>query len=98
MELKNKLIERARAYCLRGLTAGEIGKLLDISPRTVHRYIAQSGCREISAPKTIHEKAFELSKMGYSYAEIAKKLRISKSTVYNWHRKRKQQEPETGRV
>jgi len=94
MELKEKTVEKVRAYYLRGLNGKEIGKLLDISPRTVQRYISESGCREISEPKTIQQKAFELSANGFSYAEVAKKLRISKTTVYLWHKKRKQQPTE----
>ncbi|MDR2824836.1 MAG: helix-turn-helix domain-containing protein [Prevotellaceae bacterium] len=92
MELKDKILEKVRGYYLRGLNAKETGKLLDISPRTVQRYISQSGCRKISEPKTIQQKAFELSGRGYSYAEVAKKLRVSKTTVYLWHKKRKQSE------
>jgi DNA-directed RNA polymerase specialized sigma24 family protein len=94
MELKDKILEKVRGYYLRGLTAKETGKLLDISPRTVQRYISQSGYHEISEPKTIQQKAFELSAKGFSYSEVAKRLRISKTTVYLWHRKRKQQPPE----
>jgi len=94
MELKAKTLEKVWAYYLRGLNGKEIGKLLDISPRTVQRYISGSGCRETLEPKTIHQKAFELSAQGHSYAEIAKKLRISKTTVYLWHKKRKQQPTE----
>jgi len=89
MELKEQTLEKVRKYFLMGLNGKEIGKLLDISPRTVQRYILESGCREISEPKTIQQKAFELSGKGFSYSEVAKRLRISKTTVYLWHKKRK---------
>ncbi len=94
MELKEKTLERISRYYLMGLNGKEIGKLLDISPRTVQRYISESGTRETTEPKTIQQKAFELSAKGFSYAEIAKRLQISKTTVYLWHRKRKQQPTE----
>ncbi|MDO5665142.1 MAG: helix-turn-helix domain-containing protein [Bacteroidia bacterium] len=94
MELKEKTLAKVRRYCLMGLNGKEIGKLLDISPRTVQRYISESGTRETSEPKTIQQKAFELSAKGFSYSEVAKRLRVSKTTVYLWHRKRKQQPTE----
>jgi transposase len=89
MELKVQTLRKVRKYYLMGLNGKEMGKLLGISPRTVQRYISESGCREALEPKTIHQKAFELSANGFSYSEIAKRLRISKTTVYLWHRKRK---------
>jgi DNA-directed RNA polymerase specialized sigma24 family protein len=91
MNVKELITEKIRGYYAKGLTYAEIGKLLDISPRTVQRYITSSGMKkELSEPKTIQQKAFELSAKGFSYAEIAGKLRVTKTTVYNWHRKRKQ--------
>lgn len=89
MEAKTIISEKVTGYYLKGLNYKEIGKLLDISPRTVQRYIKDSNCRELDEPKTIQQKAFELSERGFSYSEIAKKLRVSKTTVYLWHRKRK---------
>ena len=87
------IIEKVRNYYAKGLTYAEIGKLLDISSRTVQRYITASEIKkELDAPKTMQQKAFELSAKGFSYAEIAKKLRVTKTTVYNWHRKKKQTE------
>ena len=91
MELKEKILSKVRKYYLMGLNGKEIGKLLDISPRTAQRYISESGSRETSEPKTIQQKAFDLSAKGFSYADIAKRLRVSKTTVYLWHKKRQQQ-------
>ena len=85
------IIEKVRKYYLMGLTYTEIGKLLDISPRTVQRYMSKAQIKkEVTAPKTLQQKAFELSAKGFSYAEIANKLRVTKTTVYMWHRKQKQ--------
>lgn len=88
MEAKELILEKVRAYHLKGLTTNEIGKLLDLSPRTVQRYMTQGGIKELAEPKSVQQKAFELSAKGWSYTEIAKKLRVCKTTVYNWHKKR----------
>jgi len=91
MNVKDLITEKVRGYYAKGLTYAEIGKLLDISPRTVQRYMTSSGVKkELSEPKTIQQKAFELSAKGFSYSEIARKLRVTKTTVYNWHRRKKQ--------
>ena len=86
MEAKTIIEKKVTGYYLKGLNYKEISKLLDISPRTVQRYISESGCRETSEQKTIQQKAFELSAHGYSYADIAKRLRVCKTTVYLWHK------------
>ncbi|MCL1942953.1 MAG: helix-turn-helix domain-containing protein [Candidatus Azobacteroides sp.] len=91
MEAKTIIEKKVMGYYFKGLNYKEIGKLLDISPRTVQRYIAESGCRKTSEPKTNQQKAFELSAKGFSYSEVAKKLQVSKTSVYLWHKKRKQQ-------
>lgn len=89
METKTEITDKVAGYYLKGLNYKEISKLLDISPRTVQRYVKESGCRKINNPKSLHQKAFELSAKGFSYAQIAKKLKVSKTTVYLWHRKQK---------
>jgi len=94
MNVKEMITERVRNYYAKGLTYSEIGKLLELSSRTVQRYITASGVKnELAEPKTLQKKAFELSAKGFSYTEIAKKLRVTKTTVYNWHRKQKQATP-----
>jgi len=91
MNVKEAITEKIRGYFIKGLTYKEIGKLIDISPRTVQRYVTSSGVKkELAEPKTMQQKAFELSAKGLSYSEIAKKLRVSKTSVYLWHRSRKQ--------
>jgi DNA-directed RNA polymerase specialized sigma24 family protein len=88
MNVKDLITEKVRSYYAKGLTYAEIGKLLDLSSRTVQRYVTSSGVKkELATPKTLQQKAFELSEKGFSYAEIADKLRVTKTTVYNWHRK-----------
>jgi DNA-binding NarL/FixJ family response regulator len=74
-------------YYLKGLTAKEIGKLLDLSPRTVQRYQRDERCKEMEQPKNREMKAIEMHSNGWSYAEIARKMRVSKTTVYLWHKK-----------
>ena len=90
MDLKEIIAKKVRGYYAKGLTYSEIGKLLDISPRTVQRYITSSGVKkELSEPKTLQQRAFDLSAKGFTYTEIAKKLRVTKTTVYNWHKRKK---------
>ena len=91
MRIQEMITKKVREYWLKGLTYAEIGKLLDISPRTVQRYVTSSGVKkELSEPKTLQQRAFELSGKGLSYTEIAKKLGVTKTTVYLWHRQQKQ--------
>jgi len=96
--MQNTIIKKVSAYYLKGLNYREIGKLLDISPRTVQRYITANECKKLNEPKTTQQKAFELSAKGFSYSEVAKKLRVTKTTVYNWHKKRKEQHAEQHRT
>lgn len=91
MEAKTTITEKVKGYYLKGLNYKEIGKLLDISPRTVQRYVKESGCRQLSEPKTLQQRAVELHLRGWSYSEIAKKLKISRTTAYTWNKKAKAQ-------
>jgi len=95
MDLKEIITKKVRGYYTKGLTYSEIGKLLDISPRTVQRYVTNCGVKkELSGAKTLQQRAFDLSAKGFSYTEIAQKLRVTKTTVYNWHKRKKAQTSE----
>lgn len=89
MELKAAITERITGYYLKGLNYKEIGKLLDISPRTVQRYIKESDCKKLAEPKTLQQRAVEMHSHGWSYSEIAKKLKISRTTAYLWNKRAK---------
>jgi transposase len=80
--------DRARAYgyYLKGLTCKEIGKLLDLSPRTVERYSQTDKWQQRANPQTVADRARTLHQKGFSYAAIARTLAVSKSTVYNYLR------------
>lgn len=91
MDAKTLISEKVTGYYLKGLNYKEIGKLLDISPRTVQRYVKENECKKLTEPKTLQQKAVEMHNQGFSYSDIAKKLRVSKTTVYLWHRKIKEQ-------
>jgi DNA-binding CsgD family transcriptional regulator len=78
----NLLIERAYQYYLKGLNAAEIGKLLDISPRTIQRYARNNKFKELAMPETLQNHAKELFRQGHSYRQIASTLRKSRTTVY----------------
>lgn len=71
-------------YCMLGLTNNEIAKLTDLSGRTVQRIIKAGKYRETIDPQPIAAKARNLKEKGLTYAEIAKALKCSKSSVYNY--------------
>jgi transposase len=75
---------RAYRYYLKGLTCTEIGKLLDLSPRTVERYSQVDKWHKRANPQPIADRAKQLHRQGMSYARIAKTLAVSKGTVYNY--------------
>jgi uncharacterized protein YjcR len=76
--------EQAFKYYLKGLTFAEIGKLLDISPRTIERYSQDDKWKEKASDSTRLNRVQELYQKGFSYLEIAGKVGISRSTVYNY--------------
>jgi DNA-binding NarL/FixJ family response regulator len=86
---KKEMIEKeVQSYHAKGLTSKEIGKLTGLSTRTVQRYLKEAKGNTPTAPLTpIQQKAIELHLQGWSYAEIARKLRVCKTSVYNWHKK-----------
>lgn len=91
MDAKAIIIKKVTTYYLKGLNYKEIGKLLDISPRTVQRYAKEGGCKQLSEPKTLQQRAVEMHSRGWSYSEIAKKLKVSRTTAYLWNKKAKEQ-------
>lgn len=76
--------QKAFKYFSMGLTAREIGKLLDLSPRTIERYMLDGGWKRQEDTRTLKEKAKDLKNNGKTYAQIAELLGISKGTVYNY--------------
>jgi len=96
--VQKEISDRIRRYFTMGLTYAEIGKLLDMSSRTVQRYVSNTGInvdfKTKNAPKTPQQKALELSENGYTYSEIAKRMKVTRQTVYNWHRKHKEKTAE----
>lgn len=76
--------QKALRYFTMGLTATEIGKLIDYSPRTIESYIQKGGWRRPTDDRTLQEKALSLTNSGKSYSDTAKELGICKTTVYNY--------------
>lgn len=76
--------QKALRYFTMGLTALEIGKLLDKSPRTIERYIQDGEWRRPIDDRTLQEKTNALVKSGKSYSEVAKELGVCKTTIYNY--------------
>lgn len=87
---KGELICKAYKYYLKGLTARETAKLLNVSERTVQRWKSEHGFADIAQPKALQQRAVELKKSGLSYQEIARALKVSRSSVYNYLKKGKE--------
>lgn len=82
-----EIAARAYRYYLKALTAKEIGKLIDVSPRTVQRWFSLyqfEKLAEMPDCETIPQKAVRMAAAGLSYSQIAKKLRRCKATIYNY--------------
>jgi DNA-binding CsgD family transcriptional regulator len=89
--MKTNLSNRISKYYLKGLNAKEIGKLLDVSQRTVQRYLKSSNIKENANAQTLPQKIVALKKQRFSYTQIAEKLQCSKTTVYNYLKKIRKQ-------
>ena len=87
LEDKAELICKAYKYYLKGLTARETAILLNISARTVQRWKSDHGFTETAQPKTLQHRAADLKKAGLTYKEIARALKVSRSSVYNYLKK-----------
>lgn len=81
---QNQIQAKAYRYYVMGLNCQEIGKLLDLSARTVERYMQIGGWKEAVQCKTIKAKVYELRQSGKTYAEIASMLQVSQGTVFNY--------------
>lgn len=76
-------VEKAYRYHVRGFTAKETAKMLDIAERTVQRWAKDYDFKENATPKAFDETILALSQKGFSYSEIALKMKCCKTTVYN---------------
>jgi predicted transcriptional regulator len=76
--------ERAFRYYAMGLTFAEIGKLLDLSPRTIEKYCQENEWRSKANPVSLPQRAKDLRERGFSCAVIAQMIGVSKSTVFNY--------------
>lgn len=88
-------------YHLKGLTAKEIGKLLNISPRTFQRWKVAYQFDELErVPEketiTIQERAVQMANAGLSYSQIGRKLKRCKATIYNYVKAERQREKDSG--
>lgn len=79
--------QKAYKYFVLGLTVKETAKLLDLSPRTIERYVQAGGWSKDKVLKSLSEQIQDLQKAGKSYSKIAQMVGVSKTTVYN-HLKR----------
>lgn len=85
MKTKNTDIRnRAFQYYCKGLNSKEIGKLLDISYRTIQNWMSADNWKNKRSPTPVKQKALGLYNDGFSYKSIAKMLNVSRTTVYLW--------------
>lgn len=84
--------QKALRYFTMGLTSKEIGKLLDLSQRTIEGYITRGEWKKPIDNTPLAERAILLVSQGNSYFKTAKMLGISKSTVYNYLRRERARE------
>ncbi len=89
MDTKESIRAEIIRYHSKGLTSKEIGKLTDLSTRTVQRVLKEAKGKEPVQLTTLERKAIDLHRQGWSYTEIARRLKVCKTTIYNWHRKAK---------
>ena len=83
--MKQETIQHKKAfkyYCM-GLNSKEIGKLLDVSYRTIQNYMSSENWKQKRTPKGLPLQVYKMHAKGKSYEGIAKELGVSRSTVYN---------------
>lgn len=90
------VVDRAYSYYMKGLTAKETAILCKISVRTVQRWTKEYDFKKMAVPMPLPDRCFALSKQGFSYTEIARQLKISKSSVYNHIRKYREHQQDAG--
>ena len=78
---------KAYHYFLMGLNSKEVAKLLDISFRTVQNYIRVGKWKQSRYPTNLHYEVLKLYESGLTYPQIAKKLNISRASVYIYLKK-----------
>lgn len=76
--------EKAFVYYAKGLTFSEVGKLLDLSPRTIERYSQDEEWKTKINPVSLPQRTKDLRERGFSCSQIAQMLGVSKSTVFNY--------------
>ncbi len=74
--------QKAYKYYLKGLNSKEIGKLLDISFRTVQNYMTKGKWKAKRQPTNIKYETLRLYESGLTYPQIATELNISRASVY----------------
>jgi DNA-binding CsgD family transcriptional regulator len=73
---------KAHKYFVMGLNSKEIGKILDLSFRTVQSYMSQDDWHKKQKPANLKFEALKLYEFGKSYNEIAELLNVSRTSVY----------------
>lgn len=86
----NLQIAKAYGYYLKGLTAKEIGKLLDVNARTVQRWQSDHHFKTKAKPLPMYERATLLRSQGLTIENIAKTLKVSRTTVCTYLRRAKE--------
>ena len=84
--IEQKEITLITKYHNRGLYGTEIAKILGIPARKVQRVINVITQPKIAQIVPKRRKAIELIQTGFSYTEVARMLKVSKSSIYIWHK------------
>jgi len=85
---KTKAIkQKAFYYFSLGLNSNEIGKLLNVSPRTIQGYMWRDKWKQKQKTPQICYTVAQLYESGLTYNQIAQTLNISRTTVYNYLKK-----------
>jgi DNA-binding CsgD family transcriptional regulator len=82
MRKSDKTKAKAYKYFCMGLNSKEIGKILDISFRTVQSYMTADNWKKKQKPDNLKFEALKLYELGNSYQVIADTLNVSRTTVY----------------
>lgn len=84
--------KKVAKYYAKGLNAKEIATLLGLAARTVQRHI-KAGLKEPdrTPPRPLRRKVLDFVTAGASYSEAARRYKVSKTTVYKWAKKAKEE-------
>ena len=82
--IEKNIKEKAFLYYAKGLTVKEVGKLLDVSYRTIQNWQVDEKWTDKLSPDNIKLKCVMFKEKGLTYKEISHLLKISTSTIQRY--------------